>query len=59
MAVHVDDITLCTKTKQIAEAFVTALRQHVEVTDGGEINWMLGIEVKYDRTAHVVKLHQK
>ena len=56
LAVHVDDITLCTITPVVAEHFVTALRQHVEVTNGGPIHWMLGMEIVYNKSSCVIKL---
>lgn len=59
LTVHVDDITLCTITKIIGEQFETALRQHVEITNGGTIHWMLGMEVDYDKAARSIKLRQK
>lgn len=59
LAVHVDDITLCTITKYVTEQFKIALRQHVEVTNGGPIHWMLGMEIEYDKVARTIRLRQK
>ena len=56
---HVDDITLCTINNAIAEAFVKALSNYVQVTNGGEIHWILGIEIQRDRNTRTIKLCQK
>ncbi|KAI0336919.1 hypothetical protein BDW22DRAFT_1309409, partial [Trametopsis cervina] len=58
LTVHVDDITLCTSTPVVGEHFLTALRQHVEVSFGGPIHWMLGMEIFYDKAARTIKLRQ-
>jgi len=39
--------------------FKAGLSKHVEVTDLGELHWMLGIEVKRDRAANTVHLSQR
>jgi hypothetical protein len=59
LTVHVDDITLCTINKYVGEQFEIALRQHVEITNGGSIHWILSIEVNYDSEACTIKLCQK
>ncbi|KAF5345909.1 hypothetical protein D9758_011402 [Tetrapyrgos nigripes] len=42
-----------------AQAFVNALSGHVQVTDGGEIHWILGMEIQRNRNNHTIKLRQK
>jgi hypothetical protein len=45
--------------KATAQAFVNTLRQYVQVTDSGEIHWILGMEIQRDRKNHTIKLRQK
>ena len=44
---------------RLVEDFKTGLSKHVEVTDLGELHWMLGIEVKRDRAAGTIHLSQR
>jgi hypothetical protein len=48
VAVHVDDCTIAASTPRLVEDFKAGLREHVEVTDLGELHWMLGLEIKRD-----------
>lgn len=59
LSCHVDDITLCTANDATTQAFVTALSQHVQLTNGGEIHWILGMEIQRDRSTRTIKLRQK
>ena len=59
LSCHVDDITLCTINSNTTQAFVNALSQHVQVTDGGEIHWILGMEIQRDRNNRIIQLRQK
>ena len=59
VAVHVDDCTIAGATLTIIENFKSGLHQHVEVTDLGELHWMLRIEVKHDRAGGTVHLLQR
>jgi transposase InsO family protein len=59
VAVHVDDCTIAASSARLVEALKTGMRQHVEVTDLGELHWMLGIEVQRDRKAGTVHLSQR
>ena len=54
IAVHVDDCTIAASSVAAVDAFKTGLRKHVEVTDLGELHWMLGIEVRRDRAGGTV-----
>jgi hypothetical protein len=56
---HVDDITLCTINKYVGDQFKIALQQHVKITNGGSIHWILGMEVEYNKEARTIKLCQK
>jgi hypothetical protein len=35
------------------------IRQHWEITDGGEMHWYLGFEIKRDRAARTVSINQR
>ena len=48
IAVHVYDCTIAVSELQLVDDFKSRLGKHVEVTDLGELHWMLGIEVKCD-----------
>ena len=58
-AVHVDDCTIAATSVRLIEELKAGLRQHVEVTDLGELHWMLGIEIKRDRLARTIHLSQR
>jgi transposase InsO family protein len=59
VAVHVDDCTIAGSSMAVIDDFKNGLRQHVEVTDLGELHWMLGIEIKRDREGGTVHLSQR
>ena len=59
IAVHVDDCTIAASRPRLVEDFKAGLSKHVEVTDLGELHWMLGIEVKRDRAAGTIHLSQR
>jgi transposase InsO family protein len=56
IAVHVDDCTIAASEQRLVNDFKERLGKHVEVTDLGELHWMLGIEVKRDREAGTIQL---
>jgi hypothetical protein len=58
IAVHVDDCTIAASEQRLVNDFKERLGKHVEVTDLGELHWMLGIEVKRDREAGTIHLSQ-
>jgi Reverse transcriptase (RNA-dependent DNA polymerase) len=58
-AVHVDDCTIAATCIHLIEELKAGLRQHVEVTDLGELHWMLGIEIKCDHEAGTIHLSQR
>ena len=58
IAVHVDDCTIASLSLAVIESFKSGLHQHVEVTDLGELHWMLGIKIHHDRTGATVHLSQ-
>ena len=58
VAVHVDDCTIAATTIRLIEELKAGLHKHVEVTDLGELHWMLGIKVKRDQRGGTVHLSQ-
>jgi transposase InsO family protein len=59
VAVHVDDCTIAASTPELVADLKDGLRKHVEVTDLGQLHWMLGIEVRRDREANTIHLSQR
>jgi hypothetical protein len=43
---HIDDFTVAADSIALINAFSTGLRKHVELTDLGELHWMLRLKVK-------------
>jgi hypothetical protein len=43
--VHVDDCTIVANTLLLVTTFKTEIAKHVDITDLGDLNWILGIEV--------------
>jgi Reverse transcriptase (RNA-dependent DNA polymerase) len=58
-AVHVDDCTIAATCIRLIEELKAGLHQHIEVTDLGELHWMLGIEIKHNREAGTIHLSQR
>ena len=44
--VHVDDCTLIVSTAALISGFKAQIVKHVEISDLGELHWLLGIEIK-------------
>ena len=44
--VHVDDCSLVATALPLIKNFKIQIAKHVEITDLGEIHWILGIEVR-------------
>ena len=59
VVVHVDNCTVAATMTILVNQFKTALHKHVEVTDLGELHWLLGIEIKRDCTHHTIHLSQR
>ena len=59
MVVHVDDCTIVANNTRLIVELKAGLSKHFEVTDLGELHWMLGIEVKRDHPGRLVHLSQR
>jgi len=59
VVVHVDDCTIAATARVLIDEFKAKLREHVEITDLGELHWLLGIEVQRNRPARLLHLSQR
>src|SRR6202522_4191402 len=57
--VHVDDCSIVGKTKALIARFKVEIAKFVEITDMGELHWILGIEVRRIREERKILLSQK
>jgi hypothetical protein len=58
IAVHVDDCTIAVTSMRLVENLKLGVQKYVEISDLGELHWLLGIEVKCDHSEHTVSLYQ-
>ena len=56
--IHVDDMTLIAPTPTLMTQLKNNVKAEVECVDSGELSWMLGIEIKRDRTARTISFSQ-
>ena len=56
--VHVDDCTITASLMSLINNFNLRNSQHVEITNLGELHWLLGIEVKHDCKCQTIHLSQ-
>jgi hypothetical protein len=59
VVVHVDDCTIAASELQLIQDFKMNLRKYVEITDLGEIHWLLGLEIRRDRESRTIHLSQR
>ena len=57
--VHIDDCTIAAKSLNEIDEFKHDIRKHVEITDLGELHWLLGIEVTRNRDERTISLCQR
>jgi Reverse transcriptase (RNA-dependent DNA polymerase) len=57
--VHVDDCTIAASSKQLIGHFKAKILERVEITDLGELHWLLGIEVRRNRERHTIHFSQR
>jgi len=58
VVVYVDDCTIVANTIRLIKELKASLSKHFEVTDLGELHWMLSIEVKHNHPGRLVHLSQ-
>jgi Reverse transcriptase (RNA-dependent DNA polymerase) len=56
--VHVDDCMIAATTIMLIERFKKEIAKHVEITDLGELHWLLGIEIRCDQEKRTIHLSQ-
>ena len=59
IVVHVDDCTITSLKRKLIDELKTRIKEFVEITDMGELHWLLSIEVKRDREARTILLSQR
>ena len=59
MVIHVDDCTIAGLTFTLVADMKRHMREHVEITDLGELHWLLGIEVKREKESYTISLLQR
>jgi hypothetical protein len=57
--VSTDDMVVAGTTRLLVNAFKKELGERYEITDGGEIHWLLGFEVRRNRSARTISLNQR
>ena len=57
--VHVDDCTIAGTSITLILRFKIKIAKFIAITDLGELNWILGIEVKHIRENKTIHLSQK
>ena len=57
--VSTDDMVVMGSSRAAVEKVKTELKHFFEITDQGELSWLLGFEVRRDRAARMISLNQK
>lgn len=58
LAVYVDNIIIISATDCRMVETKGMLNQHFAMTDGGEINYCLGLAIRYSRSRHELSINQ-
>ena len=56
--VHVDDCAITATSITLIADFKAWISEHLEITDLGELHWLLGIEIKRDHECRTIHLSQ-
>ena len=59
IVVHVDDCTIAASSLSLVIELKVQIRNHVEITDLGELHWLLGIEVMRNHEEQTIVLSQR
>ena len=59
VAVVTNDMALMSKRAVDIAKLKSEIRQHWEITDGGEMHWYLGLKIKRDRAARTISINQR
>ena len=58
IVVHVDDCTIAASSLSLVVELKAQIRKHIEITDLGELHWLLGIEVTRNHEERTIALSQ-
>ena len=58
ITVSVDDMAVTSQHLRHITLFKLQLQDHFEITDLGELNWLLGLKVEHDRLTCTITLSQ-
>jgi hypothetical protein len=58
LLVHVDDCTIVATALPLINDFKAEIAKHVKITDLGELHWLLGIEIRWERERRLIYLSQ-
>ena len=56
--IHVNDCTIAMSTLLLIITFKHQISEHVEITDPGELHWLLSIKIKHDHDCCTIHLSQ-
>ena len=59
VVVHVDDCTITASALSLVIVFKCEITQYVEITDLGELHWLLSIEIRHDCDHKTIHLSQR
>jgi hypothetical protein len=59
IVVHVDDCTFAANSIGLIMDTKARIAEHVEITDLGELHWLLGLEIRRDRSRRTISLSQR
>src|SRR5260370_3389023 len=59
IALYIDDITMASKDLNTIKRDKEALKRRYEMTDLGELNWILGIHITHNRQKGTISLSQE
>jgi len=59
ITIHVDDMMIVASSTRLVQDIKCQLKGKVEISDLGEIHWLLGFEIQHDRDARTLSLSQK
>ena len=59
IVIHIDDCMIVATSIAMIHEFKSDMKKHVEVTDLGELHWLLGIEIVRNRDARTISMSQR
>jgi hypothetical protein len=59
IVIHVDDLMIAASDKEVMAKMKKGLSHELEMSDSGDIHWLLGVEIRRNRDAHTISLSQR